>query len=518
MKQFYILIGFTFAAAALSAQNNFSKFYGTQRCDDPVAVAVTPTGGYAMAGYTMAHESTGNLLLVITDQVADTLKTMEYDSGYPDYMYDMKRTSDSGYIMSGMSYTSSGAQLLLIKTDAAGAVIWSNLYSGTANTTAYPEEVIQTSDGGFAVTGWSSPFFAFILKVDASGVVQWMNRYMTSSNSMFLRTLTETANGDIVAVGQLSSPAPAPLFMVRVTAAGALLWSKRIITPSVFTPGSVIEHTNGSLYVAGTSYASNSSEMFFMCLNSTGTVQFTQQYAVTQFGAMANDLIELPGGDMCIAGTLTGPSGYSAVAVALSPTGIAGPAINYQPAGYSTWFVGAAVTSDSGIVFLAGVDVAFGVPDTASFNLVKANMDLSSACLNVTYPTIASALICSDTLQPVQIMTTSVSAAQPLTHAAGLDVLNICFSSSIAEEQTESTGTVYPNPAGEMFTLSTERSLTGAHTFFTLYNSASQIVMRRPVLSERETIMCGELAPGLYYYTVSNEAGLHSSGRLMKHE
>jgi hypothetical protein len=518
MKQLYILIGFACATASLSAQNNFSRFYGTQRCDDPIAVTTTATGGYAMGGYTMAHASTGNFLLVITDAAADTLKTMEYDSGYPDYMYDMKRTTDSGYIMTGVSFTPGGAELLLIKTDAAGAVVWSNIYNGTANTNTYPEEVIQTSDGGFAVTGSSSPFFAFTLKVDANGVVQWMNRYMTNGNSLLLRTLTETANGDIVAVGQLSTPAPAPLFVVRINAAGTLLWSRQIVTPSLFTPNAVIEHSNGSLYVAGTSYASASSEMFLMSLNSTGAVQFTQRYAVTQFGAAANDLIELPGGDMCIAGSLSGTSGSFAVAVALSPAGNAGPAINYQPAGYHSWFVGAAVTSDSGIVFLAGVDFAFNVHDTASFNLVKANMDLSSTCLNATYPVIASASICSDTLQLVQVMTTSVSAPQPLTHAAGLDVVNICFSNAIAEEQAALTPAVYPNPAGDMFTLSTDPSLPGAHTFFTLYNTAGQVVMQRPVLSERETIRCGELAPGLYYYTVSNEAGVHNSGRLVKQE
>lgn len=471
-----------------------------------------------MAGYTTAHDNTGNFLLVITDPVADTLKTMEYDSGYPDYMNDMKRTSDSGYIMTGMSYTSSGGQLMLIKTDAMGAMQWCNSYSGTASTTAYPEEVIQTSDGGFAVTGWSSPFFAFILKVDANGAVQWMNRYMTNSITLQFRTLTETANGDIVAVGQLSTPSPAPLFMVRVSAGGTLLWSKRITTPFLMTPNAVIEHSNGSLYVTGTSYPSSLTGLFLLCLNSTGNVQFTQPYTVTQFGITANDLIELPSGDMCIAGALTGANGYTAVAVPFTPTGAAGPAIHYQPAGYSSWFVGAAVTSDSGIVFLAGVDAAFGVPDTASFNLVKADMDLSSACFNTAYPTVVGTALCSDTLQPVQVMTTSVSAAQPLTYAAGLDVLNICFSTAIAEEHATQTNTVYPNPANEMFTLNTDRGLVGAHTLFTLYNSAGQVVMRRPVLSERETIGCTELAPGLYFFTVSNEAGVHSSGRLVKQE
>jgi hypothetical protein len=518
MKHFYILMACTLASASLSAQNNFSRFYGTQRCEDPVAVATTPTGGYAMGGYTMAHDNTGNFLLVITDHAADTLKTMEYDSGNADYMYDMKRTSDSGYIMTGFTVSPNGFELWLIKTDAMGAVQWSNIYNGTANTDAFPEEVIQTSDGGFAVTGRSSPFFAFILKVDANGVVQWMNRFMANGNSFALRTLTETVNGDIVAIGHTSTPAPAPMFMVRVDAGGTLLWSKRIVTPAAFSPNSIIEHSNGSLYVAGTSYASNTSDMFLMSLNGTGTVQFTQRYSVAQFGAVANDLIELPTGDMCIAGSLNNNNGSVPVAVALTTSGAAGPAINYQPAGYHAWFVGAAVTSDNGIVFLGGADVAFGVPDTASFNLVKANMDFTSACMNVTYPTITNALICSDTVQPVQIMTTSVSAVQPLTHAAGLIVQNICYSTSIAEEQSASASTVYPNPAGELFTLITDPSVPGEQTFFTLYNTAGQIVMRRRILSERETIMCGELASGLYYYTVSNDAGVHSSGRLVKQE
>jgi hypothetical protein len=51
----------------------------------------------------------------------------------------------------------------LVKTDASGNLVWSKTYGGTSQNYVY--SVIQTSDGGYAITGSTSNFAAGAIDV-----------------------------------------------------------------------------------------------------------------------------------------------------------------------------------------------------------------------------------------------------------------------------------------------------------------------------------------------------------------
>ena len=91
-------------------------------------------------------------------------------------------TSDGGYILAG--YSNIFLQEFdgwLVKTDAQGNIQWQNLYSGpepTGSNAVVLDDVIQTTDGGYAAAGssyvgslsYGGPGF-FILTTDARGSV-----------------------------------------------------------------------------------------------------------------------------------------------------------------------------------------------------------------------------------------------------------------------------------------------------------------------------------------------------------
>src|SRR5438034_769806 len=95
-----------------------------------------------------------------------------------DYAYSIIQSADGGYAVAG--YTNSlGAgnfDMYIVKLDSNGALQWSKTVGGTYDD--YVQSIIQTTDGGYAVAGYTYSFGAgggdmYIVKLDASGTLQW---------------------------------------------------------------------------------------------------------------------------------------------------------------------------------------------------------------------------------------------------------------------------------------------------------------------------------------------------------
>ena len=87
-------------------------------------------------------------------------------------------TADGGYILAGQSdIFLQGANGWMLKTDGSGNILWQKTYTGlTTNDGNVFEQVIQTSDGGYAVTGssWTSDLTyggpgLWVIKTDSDG-------------------------------------------------------------------------------------------------------------------------------------------------------------------------------------------------------------------------------------------------------------------------------------------------------------------------------------------------------------
>jgi hypothetical protein len=112
---------------------------------------------------------------------------------FDDEAYSMTQTSDGGYAITGWTKSfgpgfPDSANIFVVKIDSGGSWQWGWVYGSPFSEEAY--SIIQTMDGGYAVTGWTNlptvaatvPPNIFLLKLDPMGVPLWTGLYWFQIN------------------------------------------------------------------------------------------------------------------------------------------------------------------------------------------------------------------------------------------------------------------------------------------------------------------------------------------------
>ena len=141
----------------------WNKTYGGTGADTGVVVVQNSDGGYAIAGRTASFGAGGNdIWLIKTDATGNMLWNKTYGGPGTEQGNAMVQTSDGGYALFSptTSFGAGGGQdVWLVKTDATGNMVWNKTYGGTGN--EFAVYLIQTSDGGYALTGAQNLFWCW---------------------------------------------------------------------------------------------------------------------------------------------------------------------------------------------------------------------------------------------------------------------------------------------------------------------------------------------------------------------
>jgi hypothetical protein len=161
----------------------WTRTYGGANGDAGNAVALTGDGGYVITGYTWSYGAgNADVYLVKTDTAGDTVWTRAYGGTSTDEGYSVQQTYDGGYIVAGTtgSFGAGADDVYLIKTDADGDTVWTRTYGGNSNDEGY--SVLQTSDSGYVIAGYTSSSGAgnqdvYLIRTNAAGGVVWTKTY-----------------------------------------------------------------------------------------------------------------------------------------------------------------------------------------------------------------------------------------------------------------------------------------------------------------------------------------------------
>ncbi|MHA3790004.1 Ig-like domain-containing protein [Flavobacterium hauense] len=260
---------------------------------DTSKIRQTPDGGYILGANSSSNDidvsdnfGESDVWLVKIDNIGNIEWERNYGNEQEDAFFDIRVTSDGGYIMtsgtSDMDTFVFGTKIT--KLDVLGNVEWSNAYQGTGQFTfSHLLNIIQTSDGGYIATGWTNAessatipgheilpgFFdpngrLWVLKINATGVFEWAKTY-GGSNLEEGYSIVETADGNFVVGGMTYSgdgdavghpdPDNAPSqWVLKLDNTGDIIWQKTYGNRGSVNDVKIMPDGN---YVVGGSYIIN---------------------------------------------------------------------------------------------------------------------------------------------------------------------------------------------------------------------------------------------------------------------
>ncbi len=251
------------------SQINWAYTYGDSiHADDGWSIDQTFDGGFIMGGM-----SAYKAVLKKINYNGELEWSRIYEKSDDDNINNVKQTSDGGYIATGYSIDDDtwDYEAWTFKLDSLGEIEWEDVF-GVNNKGNLSEDVIETSDGGFVITGNQENdgdnAKALLRKYNSIGEVLWSNTFSSSNYNEGL-SLIETSDSSIVFVGfSGTSHGAYKHFMVKTDADGNQIWKKRFGNNTQQSLNSVCEALDGSFVATG--YTNNYDDLYIVKRNSEG--------------------------------------------------------------------------------------------------------------------------------------------------------------------------------------------------------------------------------------------------------
>jgi hypothetical protein len=311
--------------------STFAKTIGRSNDDEAWSIIQSSDGGYAVAGWTWSFGAGyEDMYVVKLDASGNVQWTKTIGGSYGDEANSIIQSSDGGYVVAG--YTSSfgagGRDIYVVKLDASGNVQWTKTIGGSGWDEA--NSIIQSSDGGYAVAGWTGSFGAggwdiYVVKLDASGNVQW-TKTIGGSNDDGALSIIQSSDGGYVVAGWTESfgAGDRDMFVVKLDSSGNVQWTKTIGGSYGDEANSIIQSSDGGYVVAGRteSFGAGGWDIYVVKLDASGNVQWTKTIGGS-YGDEANSIIQSSDGGYVVAGRTEsfGAGGWDIYVVKLDASG-----------------------------------------------------------------------------------------------------------------------------------------------------------------------------------------------------
>ncbi|MBI4929879.1 MAG: T9SS type A sorting domain-containing protein [Bacteroidetes bacterium] len=276
----------------------WTKTYGTGQYVKPADCLQTSDGGFIIAGGISLPSNNNDGCLIKTDSNGNLLWTKVYgDTSSSEAFGSISQTNDGGYILAGSIKIGNGnPDAYIVKTDSSGNLLWTK-YFGQTGANESPYDIIQTSNGGFLLTGRDFSNGKMLVRMDSIGNILWHKDYGAGN----AYSIIQTTNGNFLLACQASAGfGPASLMEIDIN--GNVLWSKAygISYENIYS----INKTNDGGYIcAGESSFGSGGSTLLLKVDSIGNLILSRIYG-KQYGDYGRDAIQTRDGGYLILGDI----------------------------------------------------------------------------------------------------------------------------------------------------------------------------------------------------------------------
>ena len=291
----YILVGFTqsfgagrkdvYIVKTDSLGNTlWTRVYGGELWDEGRHVEQTEDGGYIIVGGTYSYGAGDcDVWLLKTDSLGDIIWTHTYGDWGHDQGMCVRQTPDGGYIIVGTFYPqSSYGDVYILKTDSLGDTLWARTY-GEMNVDEWGSSVQPTADGGYIIVGGKGGGIRdlYLLKVDSLGDTVWTRTYGGSGDE-WGACIEPTNDGNYIIVGGTHSYGAgySDIWLLKVNLSGDTLWTHTFGGASYEWGYSVQQTSDLGYIVTGCteSFGAGGEDVYLVKMDSLGNTLWTRTY------------------------------------------------------------------------------------------------------------------------------------------------------------------------------------------------------------------------------------------------
>ncbi|MBI3147992.1 MAG: IPTL-CTERM sorting domain-containing protein [Betaproteobacteria bacterium] len=260
----------------------WNRVIGNADADDFWGLAATSDGGVIAAGSTRPGGGTYDGWLVKLSSAGAVTWQRRYTGAGGDAFSQVRQTADGGYVAVGYTDSFGAAyDLWVVKTDPSGAITWQRNYGGAGDDFAY--DVRQTSDGGYIVAGTTDSFGygandGWVLKLDASGNVTWQRSYgdAAPANADGFYGVRQTSEGGYIVSGwtNIGSTGSDDAWLMKLDGSGNITWQRAFGTSSFDYSTMVTQTADGGYALSGTTagFGAGSNDAWLIKCDSGGNL------------------------------------------------------------------------------------------------------------------------------------------------------------------------------------------------------------------------------------------------------
>jgi len=270
----------------------WEKTYGTSANDWGNAAAATNDGGFVIAGYTTGDlqvGTNGDAYLVKTDAAGNMVWEGRYGGDLAARANDVLATPDGGYMLIGSIYSpiNGNWDMYAVKTDASGVMQWENNFGG--NNDEGGNDVKRLPSGGYFLSGWTESYGAgssdmYLVRIDDSGTMLWDTTFGGEGNDG-ANAAVLTADGNLLLSGWTTSYGNGfeDIYLLLADTAGAFIGQRTYGGANLDDGVAVIPDGSGGFIVAGLTYSlgAGSADVYVLRLDNAANVLWQKTYGGT---------------------------------------------------------------------------------------------------------------------------------------------------------------------------------------------------------------------------------------------